>query len=1119
MLLTVFISDEKDIVHASSHKKSGFRPCQILESFEQLYRSFVAHPQTPIKNISSVTSFDIQEMSRFNQKDLSTTQKPECLHVLVNRRYFKNPEKVALASTTTTVTYFELGQRSAVVAHILKKREVRSGEAIGLCLEKSPLAIIALLGILRAGAVYVPMETSYPVDRITQIAKAADIRFIITDDNLYNKLQGLETDLILKSTIEGTKLPEKWSDEMYTDASQPAYIMFTSGSTGTPKGVIHAHGAVSQSMIECIEKLNIAHNTRFMQSASISFDASVLEIFAPLVVGGCLCIPSQEQSREDLVSAMQKMKVTDAWLASSLASQLRPGDVPDLRSLSVGGEPASAETIMTFEDHVRFNNIYGSTEGGVWDTVKSNITADENPKNIGRGIGHVSCWIVDPSNIHKLKPIGAVGELILQSPYLAIGYLKDPERTSRDFIDITSLEWAAVVSEAALAKGRAHWPSTSDNQDCCSSNPRPEISSSRGFRTGDLAKFNTKGEIVFVGRQSGFVKVHGMRIDLREVEHAINSCLEQGRAVVVLSEAESSQVEIVAFVQTIDRLKNDLLADELSIQLTDVLPQHMIPSVFIPIEDIPMTISKKVDRQRLQDQLRGLKQHEIQMYRKGGSLGGNDDITATRDRALEISNMIADMLMSKDEDYANSLRNKNFSLKAVGLNSMQLVILTNLMRRKYGKKIRMETLQRGNLTVCDLDDLLNNGGLNTDKKRSRDLIEDLHKLTSKLEYAHLHKKTIFVTSITGFLGSQILRSLLERHEVGHIIGLVRANSISEAKQKVQRQAELGKWWQSTFEDQIEIWLGDLGEPKLGLNEYQWDRLFGKERQRLIDGIIHNGAKVNWLSSYEDLEKVNVQSTFEIISGLANMETPSPLLYVSGGYLSIEHESTREIALKLSDAPGYDQTKFVSELLVNEYNKHLDRHIPNSPKALTIIPGYIVGTKREGIAHTEDFFWRLAFSIVRLQAVSRDLGHLTVAGVDQVANLASDLILEPKHHGSKVIKCFDGVKTSQFCELLSEKLESPIQRIEHTKWMELLRNDVENADFDHPFLPVLTWFEENIRQFFESKDDVITNHNFNKEKILKSLESSVDYLIDIGYFSDGGRRAQLDNVPMFSRSKS
>ncbi|KAF4759616.1 hypothetical protein HAV15_006975 [Penicillium sp. str.  len=1094
LLLVVAISEDRIIanVYSNGLKRPELKPCAILKSLQSIHKALSCMSGVKVNEINSVTSFDIERLREINTINREQNAIAECLHALITKQCSLRPESIAMESTTQRVTYEDIGKQSAAICQVMMNRGVNPGDTVGLCMDISIPTIIIIIGILRAGAAYAPMDPSSPLERILQTVQRADIQHLVTQENLLDKFKDIKATLITPRQFEHTKIPKDWQKDTNVDVSRPAYFMFTSGSTGVPKGVIHGHGAVSLSLLECIEELQIGTSTRFMQSASLAFDASILEVFAPLAAGGCLCMVSQEERNGDLESTMHNLRVSHAWLTPSMVSQIRPENLPNLRSLGLGGEAPTAEIVSTWGKHVQLNNMYGLTEAGVWDTVKMRMKAGDNPKNIGRGIGNVACWITDPSNPHKLMPFGAEGELLIQSPYLALGYLKDPERQAQALLNPSSLEWAPFM---------------------------PPMKGSRVYRTGDLGKFDETGDVILLGRQTGYVKIRGLRVDLGEVENAINSCLKTGRSAVVLSEHEAIDSEIVAFIETSDQQSE--LAETISDQLREYLPEYMIPSAFVQIYSLPHTLSKKIDRQKLRRQFSEMSQKDIRKCRRGGSLSDEfPQLPETKSMAIEISNMIADMIETKDEEFASYIRGRDFSLVKTGLTSMQLVTLVNMIRRRYQKKVKIETLHKY-VTVSNIADGLT-GVIKLERKDGdcRNLIADLVKLKPKLDFIQARSATVFLTSITGFLGSQILRSLLENPEIGCVIGLVRAKDEREARKKVQEHGELGRWWQPDYQDRIEVWTGDLSRSKLGLEESKWHQLFTRKSTNRIDCIIHNGARVNWMDSYEELEKVNIHSTIEILSGLSKMDSPSKLIYVSGGYMPTETESHTQIARKLSEASGYDQTKFMSQLLLAEYNRHLNRENIKSQKAQTVIPGFIVGSQKEGIAHSEDFLWRLAFTIVRLKAVSEDLHYFTVAGVDQVSNLITDVFLQPEMYPSEAIRCTDGMRVSTFCDALSRVMGLPIERMKHDKWMTLLQAEVEGADFDHPFMPMLRWFEENIWQFMGDQDDVPNNCHFDMKETVLALESSVKYLMDIGYLShDGDKQKRLAQTPIFNRSSS
>ncbi|KAJ5765821.1 hypothetical protein N7520_005380 [Penicillium odoratum] len=262
-----------------------------------------------------------------------------------------------------------------------------------------------------------------------------------------------------------------------------------------------------------------------------------------------------------------------------------------------------------------------------------------------------------------------------------------------------------------------------------------------------------------------------------------------------------------------------------------------------------------------------------------------------------------------------------------------------------------------------------------------------------------------------------------------------------------------------------------------------------------------------MSNYAELELVNVISTLDILSGMSNMPSPCSLVYVSGGDSSNREESSTELANKLSRASGYDQTKFMSECLVSEYNRNIDYQQLPAPKACTVLPAFIVGTQKEGIAHPEDFLWWFAFTTARIGAMSNDLSRVAVAGVDQVSSLISDVALHPDQYRAGTLACGDGVSRhfAVFYPNSSKNLFNAFTMI-------------------HPFLPVLEWFEDN-RWHMADPKDTSKNRYLDESRILKALESSVDYLINMGYFIHGGLKinsglkVNKDRAEMFSRSRN
>ncbi|KAJ5329053.1 acetyl-CoA synthetase-like protein [Penicillium brevicompactum] len=1015
------------------------------------------------------------------------------IHGLVNRQYHERPAHIAISSTSGDITYEELGIKSAAMARKLRENGVGAGDIVGVCVKKSALSLMILLAILRAGAGYIPIATSIPIDRMEYITRKAELQVLVTESPIIERLKGHDSfhefRMITPTYLDQEEaLSNEWASELEADPSQVAYAMFTSGSTGQPKGVAHNHGAVSGSLEAVAQIFELDCSTRFLQFASFSFDASICEIFAPWVVGGTVCIPSEDERIGNLARAMHELNVTDASLTPAIVASLRPESLPTLRNLYIGGEAPTTTILSTWADKVRLSNIYGLTEGGVWDTVKLKLGSNDSPKAIGRGIG-AKCWIVDPENIRKLQPIGVEGEVLLQSPYLAKGFLGDTAGSSDAFI--------SLPESLSTLTGP---------------------SSARCYRTGDLARCQPGGGMIFTGRRAGFVKIRGLRVELGEMEKAIRDYLhtDEQAAVILARDEKNDSPELVAFVEQKEGRPSSF-ADQMSAGLQNVLPSYMVPSAFVTVQSMPLTESKKIHRQELAARWASMTLSDTMAFRPGGTLSHTwSRIDPANPRAIALSNIIANIVETKRPSAGEILRGWDFPLTSVGLDSIQTAYLSGEIRRHLGGATQIQDLLQPGVTVCQLDRRLsecNGDGFHG----PRDLLGELSSIDVQVVNLAQKKKTIFATSVTGFLGSQLLRGLLESPNVERIVGLVRAGSEKQAREKIRAQAQLGQWWQAEFDSQIEVWLGDLSLPKLGLDDAHWKDLTGHLR---IDGIIHNGARVNWMDDFSTLKPTNVDSTCAILEALSEMPTPCPFTYVSGGYLPLPTETREQVLHNLAHASGYDQTKFLSRMMVERYNHQLEQW-PNTstPRARVVHPGYLAGTRWEGIAHPEDFLWRLAYCFSSLETVSSDMlkAHIPVAGVEQVTSLVVDSVLNPQ--GKQVVDCHDGVSVETLCKIISSCSGRSIRTVSHGEWMAALRADVERSALDHPFLPVLDWFEANMEQF-TGPSLLEWPTAFNQRDTIAALDKSTRYLMSIGFLpcEDGSRMpVGQPSSPQFQRS--
>lgn len=336
--------------------------------------------------------------------------------------------------------------------------------------------------------------------------------------------------------------------------------------------------------------MSIQPKSRVLQFASYVFDASLLEIMTTLLVGGCVCVPNEEDRLNNISGYMKRAGVDVAVLTPSFAQSLRPSDVPGLRTLILGGEAVTNALISLWSDKVNLINGYGPSECSVVASVNSNLSPSANPSNIGGGLD--LCWIVDAQNHDRLAPVGAPGELLIEGPTLARGYLADPEKSAKAFVE--NPKWSIEV----------------DFRDPQAMRRR------RMYKTGDLVKMCPNGtrQMIFLGRKDTQAKLNGQRMELNEVEHHLNANDAIEHAVVMIPHLGFYAERLIAVISLKGSTSKHSLSDELKIlpesatagtvtaiedRLQDHLPAYMIPSAWITLDKLPLSVSGKLDRKRM----------------------------------------------------------------------------------------------------------------------------------------------------------------------------------------------------------------------------------------------------------------------------------------------------------------------------------------------------------------------------------------------------------------------------------------------------------------------------------------------------------------------------------------
>jgi amino acid adenylation domain-containing protein len=517
-----------------------------------------------------------------------------CVHDLIVEVARYQPRAPALAAWDGDLTYGQMELLTNQLALLLHNEGARPNTIVALCFEKSKWTTVAMLGTLRAGAAFVLLDTAFPLQRATAMVKHVDAKILLASSTV---LPGLKAQFSSVITVDGDlfrHLPSPtWSYVCEATPEDLAVVLFTSGSTGTPKAILQDHIAASTTADGLGHAWGLTPKSRILQFAAYAFDMSVIDTLMALVNGACLCVPTQEEVMSNPRAAIQRMQVNFSAVTPSVATAYPPEIDDTLQTLVLGGEKVPRALIEFWTKRLTVFNGYGPAEASVCALGQADAI---RPMSLGKPINTLA-WVVDEENHNILKPIGAVGELLLEGPMLAKGYLGDLEKTRSCFIDNPEF----LNLGFGLAQGVVR----------------------RAYKSGDLVRQYPDGSLDYLGRKDLQVKLRGQRIELSEIEHHLQMLLSKDSPCFVDMIDFDTGPALAAFIGNAptgyvaprngeeNRVKEQkpeasamsllskALEERLRESLEATLPAYMVPSVFLSLREIPMTVSQKIDRTAL----------------------------------------------------------------------------------------------------------------------------------------------------------------------------------------------------------------------------------------------------------------------------------------------------------------------------------------------------------------------------------------------------------------------------------------------------------------------------------------------------------------------------------------
>jgi len=552
---------------------------RLLGCFATLLAGIARDPRQPVASLPLLTAEERRrQLSAWNDTAVPYPH-DKCVHQLIAERAARAPDAVAVEFHDQRLTYAELERRANQLGHYLRRLGVGPGVPVGICVERSPEMVVGFLGVLKAGGAYLPLDPTYPRERLAFMLDDARVPVLLAQENLVPALPASGARVVCldggwaEVAAGGAEGPDGLHGPDGRDGGVTpgdlAYIIYTSGSTGRPKGTLLAHRGLSSLVTAGAGLYGVAAASRMLQFASPCFDASVWECFTALACGATLVLAASGDLRDPaaLARLLAEKRVTVALLPPPMLGQLPLDAGPALETLVVGGEACPPALAAAWAGRVRLINAYGPTEATVIATAWPVPAGFDGarPLPIGRCVPNARVYVLD-RNLQPV-PVGVPGELCVGGVGVALGYLNRPELTAERFVR----------------------------------DPWSDAAGARLYRTGDLARHLPDGNIEFLGRIDHQVKVRGFRIELGEIEAVLGQHPAVREALVVAQDAPGGKRLVAYFIPATGEAAGSTApaSGDLRAFLAARLPEYMIPSAFVTLDAFPLTPGGKVDRRAL----------------------------------------------------------------------------------------------------------------------------------------------------------------------------------------------------------------------------------------------------------------------------------------------------------------------------------------------------------------------------------------------------------------------------------------------------------------------------------------------------------------------------------------
>lgn len=1028
-----------------------------------LRRLLAATVSTPACAVGALPLISPEERARmvaaWNQRSPAPAEEP--LFAAIDAQAARTPTANAIVDGVRRLTYAELTANANRVAHRLIQLGVQRESRVAILMDRSLEAIVGMLGVLKAGGAFVAIDPAYPPVRVAYMLADSGAKAVLADAPLDPALASGVTVVTLSAGLPELAAASTEPPAVDVPGGSLAYLIYTSGSTGMPKGVAIEHRAAVNLVSWALTEYNRDELAGVLASTSFGFDLSIFEIFVPLACGGMVILSKQLQ---ELPTLPARDRVTLVNTVPSLMRALLNGAAlpPSVRVVNLAGEPVPqslVDTLRKDRSDLRVVNLYGPSETTTYSTVARLDRPAAGRPPIGHPIGRTRVYVLDRND--EPVPPGVTGELCVGGAGLARGYIGSPEITARKFV------------------------------------ADPFVPGERMFRTGDLARQRMDGELEFLGRRDRQVKVHGVRIELDEIEacllhhHAI-------REVAVLAIGDGLDRRLVAWT-VLDPERASADRPDLRAYLREQLPAAMVPTVFVELPALPRLPNGKVNRHALP---------APEATRDSRDAGTYAPPASAMERTLaEIwSAQLGVERIGRDDGFFD-----------LGGHSLLLVPILMEIGRRFGVRVtlaeffdsptiaklaaRIRELSRDRVPHTRLGRRIARTGPEVDayfEALRADAVLDpalqlpAGKVDTTGDVSHL-----FITGVTGFVGAYTFHELLRRTKQ-RFTCLVRATDADDGRQRLVSAMKRHDLWDDSFAGRFSVVGGELSRPRFGLDAQTYARL-----TQDCDATMHLAAHVNFIYPYRALKAANVDGTHEVVR-FCFSGRPKPLHHVStaaiwpmGATFRFREDDDINHGVRLNI--GYDDSKWVAEQLVL---KARERGLP-----VTIYrPGEVAGHSATGRCALDHFMWAIVKGSIQMRAFPEMKSPLDIAPIDYIAAAIAVLSADPGAAGGTYHLNNPRPADPDEIHEIAHDYGYPFAVQPFEEWVERLLTSeklIENALY--PFAAILEEFEEENMQLptcdtARARAALAGTGVVCPPVAAPLIRNYLDYLVDVGYLS-------------------